>query len=103
MPSAPRDELLTVPQVAQVLGLARQSVYTAIYQRRLHLARPGRPYRITRVEVERYRTGPKLDFGPSRLRHTAWQLGKQVSLGLNACRVVEVTCINFRAYDSDKE
>ncbi len=53
------DELLTVPQVAQVLDLARQSVYTAIYQRRLRLARPGRPYRIARVEVERYRAAPK--------------------------------------------
>ena len=54
-----RDELLTVPQAAAALGLARQSVYTAIYQRRLRLARPGRPYRIARTEVERYRMAPK--------------------------------------------
>ncbi len=59
MATPTRDELLTVPQAAAALGLARQSVYTAIYQRRLHLARPGRPYRITRVEVERYRTAPR--------------------------------------------
>ncbi len=64
----PRHELLTVPQAAQVLGLARQSVYTAIYQRRLRLARPGRPYRIARVEVERYRAahkglGHRIDWG----------------------------------------
>ena len=59
MTTPTRDALLTVPQAAAALGLARQSVYTAIYQRRLHLARPGRPYRITRAEVERYRTTPK--------------------------------------------
>ena len=55
----PREVLLTVPQVAAALGLARRSVYTAIYQRRLRLARLGRPSRIVHVEVERYRAAPK--------------------------------------------
>ena len=59
MTTPSRDELLSVPQAAAALGLARQSVYTAIYQRRLHLAHPGRPYRIARAEVERYRAAPK--------------------------------------------
>ncbi|WP_455381507.1 helix-turn-helix domain-containing protein [Salinispira pacifica] len=51
-------ELLTVEQVAQILGLHPKTVRRLIHEGRLPAGRAGRQWRISRAEVERFTGSP---------------------------------------------
>jgi excisionase family DNA binding protein len=62
------DELLTVPQVAEVLGVHRSRVTVLIREGRIQAERFGKAYMVRRSALDTFKKAPKRRGGRPRKR-----------------------------------